>query len=341
MRPRLLGMIECAIASVGGPATAVPRDPKAAAYLDNALSLLRTKHINRANVDWPGIEATARTQIRDARTTADTYPAIRAVLDTLGEKHSFLAEPRLPTDAGPAPGNQSGGSTERQPVLPKGVVVRGSIGAISLPSLNTLGTGGKGDGAAYTARLRSELRRTDGAAKCVWFVDLRQNGGGNMWPMLRGLDPLLGDAPFGHFVVGHGATQPWVRTTEGIAPSPDRTSSASTSSTVKPGFTLEHARAPVAVMIGPQTSSSGEMVAIALSGRPNTRTFGARTAGFSTANQSYPLGDGAMLAITVMTVRDRLGRDYRGPIEPDEEAMGDAADMAAIRWLETSCQRAD
>ena len=257
------------------------------------------------------------------------------MLAALGEKHSFLIEPCRPTASGSAAGNQAGGSLPSRIPLPTGIVIRGHVGAIWLPSLNSLGEGGQAAAAAYAEALRSALKALDGKARCGWLVDLRQNSGGNMWPMLNGLDPLLGDAPFGHFLVGGSETQPWVRTAEGIAPS------SSAAFGVKPGFALKHGDAPVAVLIGPQTSSSGETVAIALLGRPQVRTFGAPSAGFSTANETHRLSDGATLAITVMTVRDRMGRDYRGPITPDEEAKGEAAEIAAVEWLEAACAQAE
>lgn len=331
----LLAMIGLAAASLGSPARAAQRDPGPAAYLDHALHLLRTKHINRAKADWPTIEARARARIRDAKTPADTYPAIREVLERLGEKHSVLVEARRGGDDNLASRNSAQAAPARQMPLPRGIVARGRVGVVWLPSLNTLGEGGQAAGQRYARELRSALVRLDGAAVCGWLVDLRQNGGGNMWPMLNGLDPLLGKAPFGHFVAANTATQRWVRTAEGIAASSDVTQTA------EPGFFLKHADAPVAVLIGPQTASSGEMVAIALLGRSDVRTFGAPTAGLSTANETYPLGDGAMLAITTMTVRDRLGRDYRGPIGPDQRTEDDASEIAAAQWIEASCHLKD
>lgn len=327
----LLAMIGLAVATIGSPARATHRDPGPVAYLDHALHLLRTKHINRAAADWPAIEATARSRIRDAKTPADTYPAIREVLERLGKKHSVLVEARPKRHAGFASGNSPQPVPALQMPLPRGIIARARVGVVWLPSLNTLGDGGLAAGQRYASELRSLLARLDGEAACGWLVDLRQNGGGNMWPMLNGLDPLLGKAPFGHFVVGASETQRWVRTAEGIAASSDVHPAA------EPGFFLKHADAPVAVLIGPQTASSGEMLVIALLGRSDVRTFGAPTAGLSTANETYPLGDGAMLAITTMTVRDRLGRDYRGPIRPDQRTEGDTTEIAAVEWLEASC----
>jgi carboxyl-terminal processing protease len=46
---------------------------------------------------------------------------------------------------------------------------------------------------------------------------------------------------------------------------------------------------PIAVLISGLTASSGDIVAISLKGRPDTRFFGEPTYGATTANTSYPL----------------------------------------------------
>ncbi|QAY77262.1 S41 family peptidase [Sphingosinicella sp. BN140058] len=172
----------------------------------------------------------------------------------------------------------------------------------------------------------------DAAPLCGWLVDLRDNGGGNMWPMLKGLDPLLGTAPFGHFVLSANATMPWVRAFGNIFPSKETFDAA------PPAFKLAHADAPLAILFGPNTASSGEMTAIALLGRARVRTFGAPTAGFTTANETSPLGDGAVLVITTMTVRDRTGKNYAGPIVPDDRVALADAEAAAKTWLRSQCR---
>ena len=326
----MLTQLFCSIAAVAlaasGPAPASTTRSQTAAYLGHALELIRSKHLNVSRVDWRQIEATARSQSRDAKTTAETYPAIREVLQSLGEKHSFLVEPQGSIQSA-AVSRPAATATLR----PKWRSMLGKIGAIWLPGLNTQGADGAAAGAAYTAAVQSGLREMDESARCGWLVDLRQNYGGDMWPMLQGLDPLLGDAPFGYFVRGNRITAQWTRTAGGIGPSKR--------SAVKPrpAFSLTNARAPIAVLVGPQTTSSGEMVAIALRGRSDVRFFGASTAGFTTANERFPLSDGATLVITTMTVRDRLKRSYQGALAPDENAVGDLADMAAVKWLETAC----
>lgn len=106
-----------------------------------------------------------------------------------------------------------------------------------------------------------------------------------------------------------------------------------------PAHTLEHADAPVALLLGNETASSGEMVVIAFQGRPNTRSFGDSTAGFASANSTVPLRDGAMLVVTSSYPHDRLGRAYPLRLAPDEyvpstEGTSDDAPLArAVTWL--------
>ena len=112
--------------------------------------------------------------------------------------------------------------------------------------------------------------------------------------------------------------------------------------------------APVAVLTGPLTSSSGEAVALAFRGRAATRSFGYATQGLSTWNDGFELPDGAMLILTVAVMADRDGYDFEGGPIPPEEAVEDergfrssyrpAADAPAIQqalsWLlaQDACQ---
>ena len=289
MRRILQGLIGLSLAIVPFPVSA-PRTTEAEAYLRSAIELLKTHHINRDSVDWGTVTAEADQRIRNAVTTADTYPAIRSILTSLGERHSFLVEPRQV--AAPPTTSASQEALASFP-LPSGRYVDGGIGLIQVPQLNTMRGDGEERGRRYTAALRAALTTLDQGQLCGWIIDLRRNSGGNMWPMLQGLDPLLGEEPFGYFVRPSGVTVAWARTRTGIAGAlpPLRGEGRS--------YSLAHQDAPIAVLIGPETGSSGEMTAIAFIGGPRVRTFGAPSAGLTNANSVYPLRDGAMLVITV------------------------------------------
>ena len=84
-----------------------------------------------------------------------------------------------------------------------------------------------------------------------------------------------------------------------------------------------------------QTASSGEAVLIAFVGRPNTRSFGTATRGLTTANDGFPLPDGASIMLAVGTYADRLGRVYGQAIEPDQCLEGGANEtgIRAAAWI--------
>ena len=74
----------------------------------------------------------------------------------------------------------------------------------------------------------------------------------------------------------------------------------------------------MAVLTGRMTCSSGEAIATAFRGRPDTRSFGLETCGLPTANDEFPLSDGAWILLTVSRFADRTGVVYSGPIAPHE-----------------------
>jgi carboxyl-terminal processing protease len=311
------------------PAAYAEPTPEAAAYLDRAVDLIRQHHKDSPSADWDQIASQARDDIATAITPDDTYPAIWQILRALGERHSFLVEPGKAGAGSQARTGQP--PDEAQAPTPTWLTVQNRYAIMRLPALNTMGADGEALGVAYTTALRQGLEQMESAHLCGWIVDLRNNGGGNMWPMLQGLDPLLGDPPFGYFTSRGTVSSTWTRAHGRLVPMPTNLPPT------PPSFTLDHGQAPLAVLIGPGTASSGEMTALALIGRGNVRTFGAPTAGLTTGNSVHPLSDGALLVITSVTVRDRTGKDYSGPIEPDVLAADDA-ESAAIDWLGTGCR---
>lgn len=311
------------------PAFAEP-EPAAKTYLDYALELIRLHHRKSAQAEWPKLSAEAQAEIAAAQLPKDTYPAIRNVLTKLNEPHSFLVEPSA------VPGAPSGNINAQKapqavPPMPMWEIEAKRFGVMTLPELNTLGEQGQKRGLEYTSKVREGLLTMDKEEVCGWIIDLRQNGGGNMWPMLWGLDPLLGPSPFGAFLLADGRKEQWVRAKGHLFPTSENLPAT------PPNFALKHDKAPVAVLLGAKTASSGEMVAIAFVGRKDTRTFGHPTAGFTSANKVYPLSDGAFLVLTESSVSDRLGREYAGPIIPDEQVTDDKAKSAAMKWLKKRC----
>lgn len=313
---------------------AVPSEPtapflgvNAELYLDDALDIMEFNSIKKNEIDWPTFRAAAKTDAENAAAVdpADTYPAIIAALERIGDNHSFFRPPagQLLT-ASPA---RHGGAE------PDADTVTAGVGYVHVTAF--AGGGAEGDSLANTYHRLIEETDTLGTS-CRWVVDLRGNSGGNMWPMLAGVGPVLGDADtLGFFVDADSVVTSWFYT-NGQAGTGESLVIAQADSV----YELVNPDPYVAVITDGLTASSGEAVAVAFRERPRTRSFGEPTWGVSTANAAFQLGDGAVIFLTVATMADRTGRLYGEevvpdqPVTPSSDPAEDAALDAAVTWLQ-------
>ncbi len=296
--------------------------PHAHAYLDHALSLMERHALHRHTLDFARIRAHAFTVARDARTTQQTWPAVRAALASLGDGHSALLTP----DQAPQPASLEA-VVHRQPKsgMPTGALIDDSLAYLWVPGH---AGGDSASDAAFADALQTLIFKLAGEQPCGWVVDLRDNPGGNMWPMLAGLEPLIGEGRVGAFKPPEGAaTNWWVH--DGIAGSGDDTQAMS-----RYAVSVDGPLPVVAVLTGPATASSGEAVAVAFRGRPDARSFGQPTFGVSTGNRGFRLEDGALMFVTASRFADRDGQVYGGKVDPDEPVALPQALPAAAAWLQ-------
>jgi hypothetical protein len=305
--------------------TSTPATPaEARAYLDEALDLMEQHALHRAQLDWTRVRKAAHEQAAKALTPADTYPAIKAAMSCLRDNyHSRFYTP----DEAAA---MESGALDDANVDPSGKLLDSGLAHVLLPGVSCSAEWCQG----YALTVQGLIGELEAAPPCGWVVDLRQNNGGNMWPMLVGVGPLLGEGQAGAFVYPDGQEDPWSYA-DGQASCGDEVVTAIDSAVV---YAPLEPLPPVAVLTSRVTASSGEAIAVAFRGRPNTRSFGTETAGLSTANQGFPLADGALLSLTVARFADRTGTVYDGPIAPDEvvnapKSLPDQVLEAAVAWL--------
>ena len=271
--------------------------------LDAAIDIVRKNAYHSRDVDWSSVEPEVRALAGTAGNLDDTHAAIKRLLKALNDHHSFWR------DAGRATAyRHDGQSPAAATVEPRG----DDLGYISMPGY--MGTDAK-RAADFAAPLSKAIVGL--SPRCGWVVDLRNDNGGNMYPMLAALRPLLGASPAGAFEEADGRVTPWI---------------------VPGSATADQSAAPVAVLTGPGTASSGEAVAVAFKGRPNTRSFGAGTAGLSSGNRFFPLPDGSEIMLMTTIDRDRDGHRYGGVVEPDEPVDDATAEARAAAWLRGQCQ---
>jgi C-terminal processing protease CtpA/Prc len=195
----------------------------------------------------------------------------------------------------------------------------------------------------YAADVRRILTDLSAQNPRGWIIDLRGNTGGNMWPMLTGIGPILGDGAVGSFVAADGNITWFYQ--DGKTGTRDPGGIETVSLTISDTSAPAAATGPVAILVDNSTASSAEAITIAFHGRANTRFFGDKTAGKSTAVQPYKLDDGAELYLSTAVDADRSGKPYPDGFTPDQvfpsttvmPAEGsDPVVLAAQTWLSGS-----
>ncbi|MEZ4700443.1 MAG: S41 family peptidase [Rhodothermales bacterium] len=296
-------------------------------YVNQALDAMEQYALRRDSVDWPQLRLDTFRAAAGAQTPADTYPALRYALGRLGDRHSHLIEPMsIARDTAPAPETAPLGRLTR----PRGERLDDRIGYLWLP---TVGMAAPAQHAAFADTLQTIIAALAAQGVCRWVLDLRDNDGGNMWPMLAGIGPLTDADTLGAMVNRDGSKMSWwyADGTAGLNQIPQLS--------VTPNLPKRHM--PVAILQGPRTASSGEIIAVSFIGQADARSFGAPTAGLSTGNTSFTLSDGAIMNLTTSVYADRTGRTYGGPIAPDVAVAEDATMDTARAWLleQGACDR--
>lgn len=323
MRKTVYGMM--ALLAVAACTDAGPAEPDDAIglvahqYLLDALDVVEFNSVRRYEIDWTAFRGESLAEAAGAMTIAEIHPVIESALERIGDGHSFFRPPV--STAPPAEGDDPSAA------------LLGDVGYLEVPAFS--GGGADGDDLALQYHRLIEGVDTLPSATCRWVVDLRGNTGGNMWPMIAGVGPILGQDTVGFFVDPDSVRKSWVYT-DGQARLGAAAINAAAPAYVPPS-PLPH----VAVLTDSLTASSGEAVAVAFRGRPGTRSFGAATWGLSTANAPFLLSDGAVIFLTVSTMADRSGAIYGGTLGPDEAVSGektgdpqtDAVLGAALQWL--------
>lgn len=309
-----------------------PASARALRYVERALAIMRRHALVRERVDWPALRAATLAQTRGAETRADAHLAVQFALTRLGDGHSFFMPPERVRELARAP--VSNARTGRPPVAARSRPLGERLGYVRVPGF---GGGAQADQVAFAEDLQNRIEALDSPPRCGWVVDLRGNSGGNLWPMLAGLGPLLGDGEVGAAVHARGAREP-------IAYSDGRVSlNGHVQLRVRrQPYRPARPSAPVAVLHDGRTASSAEIVAVFLRAREPARSFGIPTRGVATGTRRFPLSDGGALILTVAATSDRHGRTVEGPLEPDlrvepagtsAAGLDDAVIRAAVDWL--------
>jgi C-terminal processing protease CtpA/Prc len=299
--------------------------------LDEALELMQKHYYKKNTVQWDSLIAGAKARLCQSGSCEEAYETINWCFSRLHENHSFIMQPPKA-----AVFNYDTTQMEERPQLESLV---GSIEGrrlddhtayITVPWVGTVDS-------AICSRVADSLQgliaRLDEKGVTKWIVDLRRNRGGNCWPMLAGIGPLLGDGVCGYFVSNTEKVP--ISYKDGAAMHGKYIRCQSSK-----GYKTKEDNTRIAVLMGSRTSSAGEIVALAFKGKEQVTFYGSPTAGLTTANTTYMLSDKSMLVLTICLEADRTGRICEGKLVPDEiidaddTAKRDKVMARAKMWLD-------
>jgi len=318
-----------------GAAAQLPDSLKAC--LDSALVHVKTVALHRNTVNWPEVETQVFWRAGLAPTVLDLKPVFAYLLEALDDSHGrfFVNNRPIAWYHGTPKPYQAHIDPKAWAVIQSGkypfqfALLPDKTGYLRIPGMPM------GDNIQLAAPIQAAVCSLQALGARQWIIDLRYNGGGNMFPMLGGIAAILGDAEVGGAVDNEGNRFAAWAIKDGDVFYNDQLNVDMENQCPVP------VAPKVAVLTSRYTVSSGEVLAVAFKGRPNSRFFGEHTGGFTTVTSWMKLPAGVTMSISTSYYTDRTGVVYKEFVPVDEEIEFEAeaepdADVAiqkALNWL--------
>ncbi|MCG7340746.1 S41 family peptidase [Staphylococcus auricularis] len=283
--------------------------PSPEKYAKIALNQMDANGLYAKGDQWEKAKEKALNETKDADSYKATHKPLERALSVAGGKHSFIMTEEESDDI--------------ELEYPK-THVDHQILTIELPGF----MGNQKEAKHYAEVINDALQK--GSYKGV-IVDLQDDDGGDMGPMIGGLSSLIPDGKLVSYIDQENE-EAMKATLEG--------------SEVKSGGTpikLSNADKvkgkPVAILLSDKTASSGEITALSFKGLKDVKYFGDDSATYTSVNSTFTLYDGTMVNLTTHKLKDRTGKVYENdPIKPDEKTKH--AKQAAKDWLKSQINQA-
>lgn len=310
--------------------------------VDSLYTFIKFNSIHRTTADWNKIDKSFKEQIQNAKSLKDTMNCFITVLGSLNDVHSqiYLNNQFY----GYYPSFDDSVLVWLKPLNDKAIsmtnkfhseIIEDKIGYLRVPSIQIYDPTQINSYAQSLSDIVTEL-----SSKCKngFIIDLRLNGGGNLYPMLSGLSQFLGNQTIGYETdINDSIIRTWELKNGNFV------IGGYQATDLKTKHKSKLKSIPIVVIIGPVTKSSGSMTAIAFKGRPNTYFIGEPTAdGYTTSNGYFQFATNLTLNFATNFVADRNKKVYKTTVKPDltihqgndfDTLLNDLKIKAAIKWL--------
>lgn len=307
-------------------------------FADSTFKLIENYSLYADKINWTERKKGFLEKSKQANRFEEIFPAFQTVFDDLEDHHSFFwyNNQKYASHYG-----QLDESQIRKPLMEAlengfgtlAVDVIDNVGYIRIPPDNSSDD--------FLNMQKSAQNIQDSICTIYnskikgWIIDLRLNTGGNMYPMIAGIQSFLKPGSFAGTIDRNGVTKKWAVDGKAIFEGSKKITE------LNQNCLPDLSSSKIAVLISQITGSSGEITALSLLNRPNTYFIGEKTAGFMTSNELFRLPFETFLLLSHAFETDNEGNIVQY-IQPDltikegdnfETIKEDIKVMEAIKWL--------
>lgn len=263
--------------------------PSAKRYGEIAIEIIDSNAYYADSEEWDIQKEIALNEMKTLASYEEAYPIIEKSLKVAGGKHSSL----LLKD-----------SENKEPIKDEMPIIDkiDDILIVELPPI----LDAQSNGQKY-AEIVLEFLKINQEVKGV-IIDLQDNTGGDMGPMVTAVSPLLPDGEILFFAKSHNEWPVLLEDNRVLGGGTEIITDISP-------FKLN---VPVALLTNEKTASSAEALVMSFTDLDRAKTFGQSTAGYASANVPYALFDGAIMFLTTAFNQTPNGKMfYEEPIPVD------------------------
>ena len=306
-------------------------------YVWACIDTMEHQSVYSERVNWKKFRRSVAKQMKTIRHTADAEAIVIRAFQQLGDQHGMYGgiDTSFRYQQAGAERKLSPKLLEeyKKPRAPRTAMLNGQIGYYKMPAVLIGSDTSKMR--IWPNLLTDSLCALMSQTPRALIVDLRMNNGGNFEPMWQTLKNLIGPQYQTYTTDAHGNRIP------------DDSSEAfrQYQATAIPSRPCQlDPTIKVAVLIGPGTASSGEILAQSFHARPHTRLFGEESVGVANVTNGFIIQNRGYLLLTVGYITDATGRPLKESIiKPDQyiaandnylNLMADPTVQAAWQWLQ-------
>lgn len=309
--------------------------------IDSIYSFIKKNSVHRNDVDWLSVDNGFQQKLKLAKTDLDSIKSFIFVFEQLNDFHSSITYNGRQFSNYPEFNDSTlkyliplvNLSNQRTGIFTAKIISKKYL-YLQVPGIQAWGD----DVNMYAQNLSDTLCKYMSNKITGVVLDLRLNDGGQFTSMASGLAPLIGEN-----YIGGGVNSELKQVNKFSIKKNNLWINKNQMTSVIHKKNINVSKLPVAILIGPNTRSSGSILAIAFKGRNNTILIGDSTAnGYTTGNDYYSFGNNLNLNLSTSYSVDRNNKVYKLSVPPDifiygeddfNNIMNDKKVNTALDWL--------